>query len=134
MENLAVLQGLGTKKPKLIGYYKPSFLTTSTLLALVPELTEKSRWTAGLGWKSEVAFKASCPCLPRWVSWFADFECVEKCSVVSVERSVRSLEASLEAWLQLDNIARVDEMHIPRPCFALVSVAFYQVLFLFGSF
>ena len=28
MENLAVLQGFGTKKPKLIGYYRPSFLTT----------------------------------------------------------------------------------------------------------
>ena len=31
LKNLAVLQGLGTKKQKLIGYYKPMFLTTARL-------------------------------------------------------------------------------------------------------
>ena len=29
MENLAVLQGFGTQKPKLIGRYKVMFLTTA---------------------------------------------------------------------------------------------------------
>ena len=34
MENLAVLQGFGTKNPKLIGYYKPSFLLLVALASV----------------------------------------------------------------------------------------------------
>ena len=53
--------------------------------------------------------------------------CVEEYLEVSVERLVRSSEASLKAWL--DNLARVDEMHIPKAILCIRVRGFYQVFF-----
>ena len=46
---------------------------------------------------------------------------------VSVERSARSSKASLKIWLQLDSVARVDEIHIPKAIFCIRVRGFYQV-------